>query len=108
MPAEGNDRKFSFCITFSSLRYDREENVFLFIMRKLLIVLLALQSVILFAQDSEDSVKGTLAKEVIVTGYPSEESTTPAPIEKVDGRELKQAGDFKDVPNILSQLPSVV
>ncbi len=77
-------------------------------MRKLLLVLLALQSVILFAQDSEDSVKGTLAKEVIVTGYPSEESTTPAPIEKVDARELKQAGDFKDVPNILSQLPSVV
>lgn len=62
-------------------------------------------STVIFAQDTTKAARG---KEVIVTGYPSEEGETPAPIEKVDAKTIERAGDFRDVPNILTQLPSVV
>lgn len=74
-------------------------------MKYLSICCALLMTVSAFAQDS---VKKIYSKEVIVTGFPVEEDITPVPYVSVRKEKIERAAEYKDVPSILSQQPSIV
>lgn len=64
----------------------------------------------LFAQTApkSDTLRHIEQKEVIVTGFPAVEGKTPVPVTTVRRQELEQGATFKELPNLLRMLPSMV
>lgn len=57
---------------------------------------------------AQDSVKKVYSKEVIVTGFPAEENITPVPYVSITKEKIERSAEYKDVPSILSNQPSMV
>ncbi|HEY6170885.1 MAG TPA: TonB-dependent receptor plug domain-containing protein [Candidatus Kapabacteria bacterium] len=57
---------------------------------------------------AQDSVKKVYSKEVIVTGFPAEENITPVPYVTITKEKIERSAEYKDVPSILSNQPSMV
>ncbi|MEP7234865.1 MAG: TonB-dependent receptor [Ignavibacteriota bacterium] len=79
-------------------------------MRVAIVVLLLCISLPIFAQQPQsDPIDSVIKKtEIIVTGFPAQERITPVPFSVLRREEILLNDDFKEVPNILSQTPSVV
>ncbi len=61
-----------------------------------------------FIASAQDSVKKVYSKEVIVTGFPAEENITPVPYVTITKEKIERSAEYKDVPSILSNQPSIV
>ena len=78
-------------------------------MRCAIVVLFSLISITAFAQKEQtDSLKKIKGHEIIVTGFQAEERITPVPFTKLGHDATQRESEFKDVPSLLSQTPSVV
>jgi iron complex outermembrane receptor protein len=77
-------------------------------MRSVFVLLISFIAISAFAQNEQnDSLKKIKGPEIIVTGFPAEERITPVPFTKLGREDILREGEFKDVPSILSQTPSV-
>src|SRR5450432_1211136 len=78
-------------------------------MRCVIVVLILIFSVAAFAQKEQtDSLKKIKGPEIIITGFPAEERITPVPFTKLGQEQILREADFKEVPSLLSQTPSVL
>lgn len=77
-------------------------------MRIAILIFLCIATSAFAQQPQKDSIKKINAPEIIVTGFPAEERITPVPFTKLGREEILRDADFKEVPGILSQIPSVV
>ncbi len=78
-------------------------------MRYFLAIIIILFSTSTFAQNQQtDSLKKVTAPEIIITGFPALERITPVPFTKLGQEQILRDGDFKEVPSLLSQTPSVM
>jgi iron complex outermembrane recepter protein len=57
---------------------------------------------------AQDTVKKVYSEEVIVTGFPIDDKITPVPYVYVTKEKIERSAEYKDVPSILSNQPSMV
>lgn len=55
-----------------------------------------------------DTLRHVESKEVIVTGFPAIEGKSPVPVATIRREELQQGAAFKELPNLLKSMPSLV
>jgi iron complex outermembrane receptor protein len=112
MPAKGNDAKPAELLLthWSRPVYSHALHFITSIMRRaLFFFLLPVITSSLHAQPSEDTVRRkVIGKEVIVTGFPAVEGTTPAPITTYDRQTLQPRTTIQDVPQLIATNPSAM
>ncbi|HYM21398.1 MAG TPA: TonB-dependent receptor [Candidatus Kapabacteria bacterium] len=76
----------------------------------LLAILIICTGTPLLAQtiNKKDSINHLKGSEVIITGFPAEEGKSPVPVAEIRREELRENAPFKELPNLLKSLPSVV